>query len=158
MIGTTLGLYFNPTVLKILAGYVGSIMVAVMFALLLGAVCSMAAASLIRRRQDHGIFRGDDRRRARDAESRRAALRYIASVTICSLLAIVTAADFGSGMHRATATSPGGIEEMSLTAKNLQLGVPIVTVFHVARMAALVLLIGPMCRFAQKLKRRRSSV
>jgi len=32
--------------------------------------------------------------------------------------------------------------------------VPIVTAFHVTRMAALVMTIGPMFRFAQRLKQR----
>ena len=50
------------------------------------------------------------------------------------------------------ATAPGGIAEMSLTAKNLQLGVPIVTAFHVARVVVLVLSIGPLFRLAQKWK------
>ena len=60
-----------------------------------------------------------------------------------------------SGIDPATAilaTSPGGITEMSLTAKTLQLGVPIVTAFHVTRMAALVILVGPLFRFAQRMK------
>ncbi len=39
---------------------------------------------------------------------------------------------------------------MSLAAKTLQLGVPIVTAFHVTHMAALV---GPLFRFAQRMKR-----
>ncbi len=85
--------------------------------------------------------------------------RYLASVAICGLLAMAIAASFAfglaavSGMHPATAvlaTSPGGIAEMSLTAKTLQLGVPIVTAFHVTRMAALVMMIGPLFRFAQR--------
>lgn len=89
--------------------------------------------------------------------------RYLACVAVCGLAALLLAAGFGlglawfSGMHPATAilaTSPGGIAEMSLTAKTLQLGVPIVTAFHVARMAALVMLIGPMFRLAQKIKLR----
>lgn len=89
-----------------------------------------------------------------------AAPRYLASVAACTLIAILAAAGFGwvlahlSGMHPATAilaTSPGGIAEMSLTAKTLQLGVPIVTAFHVTRMAALVLLIGPLFRLGQRL-------
>lgn len=42
------------------------------------------------------------------------------------------------------ATSPGGIAEMSLTAKILQLGVPVVTVFHVTRLAFMVLTVGPV--------------
>ena len=50
------------------------------------------------------------------------------------------------------ATSPGGIAEMSLTAKNLRLGVPIVTAFHVTRMTALVLAIGPLFRLARRIK------
>lgn len=87
--------------------------------------------------------------------------RYMASVALCGLLALALAAGFAlllahfSGIHPATAilaTSPGGIAEMSLTAKTLQLGVPIVTAFHVARMAALVMTIGPLFRLARKLR------
>jgi uncharacterized protein len=44
------------------------------------------------------------------------------------------------------ATSPGGIAEMTLTAKNLRLGVPVVTVFHVTRMVATVVAIAPLYR------------
>lgn len=89
--------------------------------------------------------------------------RYLASVALCALTAIAMAASFAlalatiSGMHPATAilaTSPGGIAEMSLTAKNLQLGVPIVTAFHVTRMAALVMTIGPLFRIGQRLAAR----
>ena len=47
-------------------------------------------------------------------------------------------------------TSPGGIAEMCITAKVLQLGVPIVTAFHVTRMAAVVLLAGPLFRWTQR--------
>lgn len=92
--------------------------------------------------------------------------RYLASVALCALTAMAIAAGFAfglamvSGMHPATAilaTSPGGIAEMSLTAKTLQLGVPIVTAFHVTRMAALVLTIGPMFRFAQRWRRARAA-
>ena len=90
--------------------------------------------------------------------------RYLASVALCALVAMAIAACFAfglsavSGIHPATAilaTSPGGIAEMSLTAKTLQLGVPIVTAFHVTRMAALVLTIGPLFRFMRAWKRRR---
>jgi uncharacterized membrane protein AbrB (regulator of aidB expression) len=41
-------------------------------------------------------------------------------------------------------TSPGGIAEMAITAKVLQLGVPVVTAFHVTRLAAVLLLAEPM--------------
>jgi uncharacterized membrane protein AbrB (regulator of aidB expression) len=42
--------------------------------------------------------------------------------------------------------APGGIAEMSITAKVLQLGVPLVTAFHVTRVAAVLLLTEPMYR------------
>lgn len=89
--------------------------------------------------------------------------RYLASVALCGLSAMAIAASFAlglaavSGMNPATAilaTSPGGIAEMSLTAKTLQLGVPIVTAFHVTRMAALVMTIGPLFRMLRHWKRR----
>jgi membrane AbrB-like protein len=88
--------------------------------------------------------------------------RYLASVALCAAVALVLAAGFGcglawiSGINPATAilaTSPGGIAEMSLTAKTLQLGVPIVTAFHVTRMAFLVMLIGPIFRSVQHLQK-----
>ena len=52
------------------------------------------------------------------------------------------------------ATAPGGVAEMSLTARNLELGVPIVTVFHVVRMAVLVLSIGSIYRWTIRHGRR----
>jgi membrane AbrB-like protein len=87
--------------------------------------------------------------------------RYLASVAACSALALALAAGFGlllarlAGLNPGTAilaTSPGGIAEMSLTAKTLHLGVPIVTAFHVSRMVILVLAIGPLFRQMQRTK------
>ena len=40
-------------------------------------------------------------------------------------------------------TAPGGISEMAITAKVLQLGVPLVTALHVTRLAGVLLLAGP---------------
>jgi membrane AbrB-like protein len=89
----------------------------------------------------------------------RAAPRYMASVAVCNVVAMSLAAAFAgllawaAGIHGGTAvlaTSPGGIAEMALTARTLHLGVPIVTAFHVCRMAVLVLAIGPMFRMAQR--------
>ncbi|MES2535486.1 MAG: AbrB family transcriptional regulator [Pseudomonadota bacterium] len=89
--------------------------------------------------------------------------RYMASVALCGLIALLVAAGFGmilstlSGINPATAilaTSPGGIAEMSLTAKTLQLGVPIVTAFHVTRMAVLVIMIGPLFKSIRFMKTR----
>ncbi|HJV51558.1 MAG TPA: AbrB family transcriptional regulator [Noviherbaspirillum sp.] len=87
--------------------------------------------------------------------------RYLGGVALCGLAALLAAAAFGlllallSGIDPATAilaTSPGGIAEMSLTAKTLHLGVPIVTAFHVTRMAVLVLSIGPLFRLIKRQK------
>ena len=41
------------------------------------------------------------------------------------------------------ATAPGGIAEMCITAKVLQLGVPLVTAAHVTRVAVLITTTGP---------------
>lgn len=45
------------------------------------------------------------------------------------------------------ATSPGGIAEMSITAKLLQLGAPMVTAFQVCRLVAVLLLLEPLYRW-----------
>ena len=89
----------------------------------------------------------------------RGAPRFMLSVAVCTIFALIVSAGFGwlladcCDLHFATAilaTAPGGIAEMSLTAKTLELGVPIVTAFHVSRMAVLVLTIGPLFRVLQK--------
>jgi membrane AbrB-like protein len=79
----------------------------------------------------------------------RAAPHWVATVALGTLVMIAACAGFawllawGTGLHSATlllGTSPGGIAEMCITAKVLQLGVPIVTAFHVTRLAAVLLL------------------
>jgi membrane AbrB-like protein len=50
----------------------------------------------------------------------------------------------------ALATSPGGIAEMSLTARVLGLGVPVVTVFHVSRLVFMLLVYGAVYRWLVK--------
>jgi len=89
--------------------------------------------------------------------------RFLASCAACSLAMMGLAAAFGlalaafGGIHPGTAilaTSPGGIAEMSLTARVLHLGVPVVTAFHVTRMVAVVLLIGPVFRLWIKKQRK----
>jgi membrane AbrB-like protein len=81
--------------------------------------------------------------------------RFLGGVAACTLLAMLLAGSFAlalaqlAGINAGTAllaTSPGGIAEMSLTARVLHLGVPIVTAFHVSRMVVVVLLIGPLYR------------
>ena len=52
-----------------------------------------------------------------------------------------------TGLHPATmilGTAPGGIAEMAITAKVLQLGVPVVTAFQVCRLVAVLMLVGPL--------------
>lgn len=84
--------------------------------------------------------------------------RWLASVAAGTLVMMLACAGFAylvaraSGLHPATVllgTSPGGIAEMCITAKVLQLGVPVVTAFHVTRMVAVVVLAGPMYRWAR---------
>ena len=82
--------------------------------------------------------------------------RWLASVALSTVVMIVLCAGFAwvlsqlTELHWATlllGTSPGGIAEMAITAKVLQLGVPVVTAFHVTRLAAVLLLAEPMYRW-----------
>jgi membrane AbrB-like protein len=79
--------------------------------------------------------------------------RFIAAVAATVLAAIVLSAGVAAllatvtGLHPATVVlgmAPGGIAEMCITAKVLQLGVPLVTAFHVTRVVALLLLTAPL--------------
>jgi membrane AbrB-like protein len=81
--------------------------------------------------------------------------RALAVTGVATLLAIGASAGFAgllaavSGVPWATlalATSPGGIAEMALTAKLLELGVPLVTLVHLVRVLALVLFGGWLYR------------
>jgi uncharacterized membrane protein AbrB (regulator of aidB expression) len=52
-------------------------------------------------------------------------------------------------LHPATlvlATAPGGIAEMAITAKVLQLGAPVVTAFQVCRLITVLVLVEPLYR------------
>jgi membrane AbrB-like protein len=90
----------------------------------------------------------------------RAAPRYLAAVAFVTLVYLGLSALFGwwlAGLARlavptaVVATTPGGIGEMAITAKVLQLGAPIVSAFHSIRMAAVVLLAGPVFRLGRSL-------
>jgi uncharacterized membrane protein AbrB (regulator of aidB expression) len=52
------------------------------------------------------------------------------------------------------ATAPGGIAEMCITAKVVQLGVPLVTAAHVARVVMLVTMTAPVFRLGRWVRRR----
>jgi membrane AbrB-like protein len=87
----------------------------------------------------------------------RAAPRWLAAVAVGTAGMLGLSVGFAwalaaaIGLHPATAvlaTSPGGIAEMAITAKVLQLGVPTVTAFHVVRYVAVLLLTGPLLRLS----------
>jgi uncharacterized membrane protein AbrB (regulator of aidB expression) len=73
------------------------------------------------------------------------------SAAFAGLLAAVGGVAVGTMV---LATAPGGIAEMCITAKVLQLGVPLVTAAHVARVVILVTLTAPVFRLSRWLRRR----
>ena len=82
--------------------------------------------------------------------------RWLASVACASFFMMGICALFGwalskaTGLHPATlllGTAPGGIAEMAITAKVLQLGVPVVTAFQVCRLVAVLVLAEPVYRW-----------
>lgn len=84
-----------------------------------------------------------------------AAPRWLASAAFGTLMMIVLCGLFAlalawiTGLHPVTlmlATSPGGITEMAITAKVLQLGAPVVTAFQVCRLVAVLVLAEPLYR------------
>jgi membrane AbrB-like protein len=86
----------------------------------------------------------------------RTAPRWLLSVVAGTLGMITLSAGFaallawGTRVHPATmilGTSPGGITEMAITAKVLQLGVPMVTALQVCRLVAVLILVGPLFRW-----------
>lgn len=92
----------------------------------------------------------------------RAAPRFIAAVAVFTLVALALAFGLGALLSLWSAapvptlilgTTPGGIAEMAITAKVLQLGVPVVTAFHVTRMVFVVLVTGPMYNFLARRQR-----
>ena len=82
--------------------------------------------------------------------------RWMLSVAVGTVVLMLLSAGvamllaWATGLHPAVmilGTSPGGIAEMSITAKVLQLGVPVVTAFQVCRLIAVLLIVGPMYRW-----------
>ncbi len=90
---------------------------------------------------------------------RRFILSVIGSIFLALILSAFVGAALGflSGIPVATmvlAAAPGGIGEMGITAKVLQLGVPLVTAFHVTRIVILVTLASPMFKLARRVHAR----
>lgn len=82
--------------------------------------------------------------------------KFLFYVIIFSFTALVLAFLYALILYRftdlplsslAVSVAPGGIAEMAITAKVLQLGVPLVTTFQVSRMVGVVLLTGPIYQF-----------
>jgi membrane AbrB-like protein len=91
--------------------------------------------------------------------------RFITAVAVSVFAAIAVSAGVDmalaamTGLHPATVVlgmAPGGIAEMCITAKVLQLGVPLVTAFHVTRVVVLLLLTAPLFKRAKAYRRNRS--
>ena len=89
------------------------------------------------------------------ADFLRTAPRWLASVAVGTLALMGVCALFAALLAWATGlswvtllldTSPGGITEMAITAKVLQLGVPVVTAFQVCRLIAVLMLVDPLYR------------
>jgi membrane AbrB-like protein len=87
-----------------------------------------------------------------------AAPRWLLDAALGTGVMIVLCAGFafllswGTHLHPATlvlGTSPGGIAEMAITAKVLQLGVPVVTAFQVCRLVAVLVLVEPLYRWVR---------
>ena len=85
--------------------------------------------------------------------------RWLASMGLATVVMMLLCAGFGwvmallTGLHPATmvlGTAPGGIAEMSITAKVLQLGVPVVTAFQVCRLVAVLILAEPVYHWWRK--------
>lgn len=98
-----------------------------------------------------------------ERRSFQSAPRFLGAVLASVAVAMAVAAGFavllawGSGLPVATlilATAPGGIAEMCITAKVLQLGVPLVTAAHVIRVLVLITTTGPTFRAFRALKAR----
>jgi membrane AbrB-like protein len=96
-----------------------------------------------------------------ERRSLESAPRYVSAVLISVLVTMLVSAGFGWAVGRLAglsvpsmilAMAPGGIAEMCITAKVLQLGVPLVTAAHVVRVLALILTTGPAFRFARAFK------
>ena len=92
-----------------------------------------------------------------ERRSLESAPRYVSAVLASVLVAILAAAACGwaiarlSGLPVASmilAMAPGGVAEMCITAKVLQLGVPLVTAAHVVRVFVLIATTGPLFRLA----------
>lgn len=85
--------------------------------------------------------------------------RYLSLSAIISLLGLALSVSFAYALSLFAdiplstlilSVSPGGIAEMTITAKALHLGVPIVAAFHVTRLVLTLLTAQPMCQWLSR--------
>lgn len=171
VIGTALGLYFTPAVGALVAGLSWGIALGIAWALALG----LGFGAWMRRvHAGHlsGLTPAQLRSTTYFAGSIGVSLgvrfnpafvhtapRWLASVAFASGVMMGLCAGFAwllaalTGLHPATlvlGTAPGGIAEMAITAKVLQLGVPVVTAFQVCRLVAVLVLAEPVYRWLSR--------
>ena len=93
--------------------------------------------------------------------SLRSSSRFVLFVLVSVVLAVIASALFAWTIAVATtlplstmvlATAPGGMAEMCVTAKVLQLGVPLVTAAHVTRVIILVTTTAPVFRIVKRMR------
>lgn len=96
----------------------------------------------------------------------RAAPRFLGVSALATILALLLSALFVFCLGRfvalplpslALAAAPGGMAEMSVTAKVLHLSVPLVTATHVLRVVLLTVCAPPLCRHFLAWRRRRAA-
>lgn len=96
-----------------------------------------------------------------ERRSLESAPRYVSAVLISVVLAMTISAGLAWGIavlaglsvpSLILAMAPGGIAEMCITAKVLQLGVPLVTAAHVMRVLVLIVTTGPAFQIARALR------
>jgi membrane AbrB-like protein len=96
-----------------------------------------------------------------DRESLRNSPRFIGMVCLSVALAMLASALCAWGLAMlgsvpvatmVLATAPGGMAEMCVTAKVLQLGVPLITAAHVTRVIILVTTTAPTFKLAKRLR------
>ena len=94
----------------------------------------------------------------------RRAPKFVLVVCVSTVAAIGLSSLFGAVLAQAgglavptmiLATAPGGVAEMCITAKVLQLGVPMVTAAQVTRVIILVTTTAPIFRLVRRASRAR---
>ena len=90
--------------------------------------------------------------------------RFVGVVLLCILMMMALSAALAWGLAKATgifvpsmilAAAPGGIAEMSITARTLQLGVALVTAAHVTRVLIIVSMTLPIYRLLRHFQIRK---